>query len=353
MPLMKIASMNAVRVQVKVSERHLALISAGNSARVTTGDGFQIDDVYVSTVFPEEDADTKTGIVEIIIDNLQARLKLNSFVTCEIAVAERAHVLQVDSRAVFEVDGQSYVYRVEKGTVSRTKVSVGAASTDGVEIVDGLADGDQVVVVIVGEDLEELGRLGEETAARSIENVLGLHQVNTTWANGQPEYHIEIDRRRAFELGLTPASVARQAYIALKGGMTREFFNPGNIRHATILVRYEEDQRATPGDLSLATVTTPSGQQVPLDSVAKVVKRSGPTAIERDQMHRSISVIAIYRPAEVRPEPFWQLSCYGPVRARLRRRRWRRRQGRCFCRRKLPPISRSRTTPPPPSPQPE
>lgn len=147
MPLLKIASMNAVRIQVKVSERHLALISQGNPVRVGTADGGHIDDVTVTTVFPEEDAATKTGIVEIILDNADARLKLNSYVTCEIDVAERSDAVQVDPRAVFEVDGQSYVYRVANGTVRKTAVSVGVASSDGVEILDGLVAGDQVVVV--------------------------------------------------------------------------------------------------------------------------------------------------------------------------------------------------------------
>ena len=146
MPLLRIASMNAVRVQVKVSERHLAGIDQHAPVRIRTSEGTLIEDARVNTVFPEEDPETKTGIVEIILDNPGGRLKLNSYVTCEIATVQRENVAMVDSRAPFEVEGQVHVYTVVGGVVHRTKVTLGTRSGEHAEVLEGLEVGDEVVV---------------------------------------------------------------------------------------------------------------------------------------------------------------------------------------------------------------
>jgi len=102
-------------------------------------------------------------------------------------------------------------------------------------------------------------------------------------------------------LGLTVSDVADQAYYALRGGFTNEFFHPENRRQSTVLVRYEQDERATPADLEQVTITTPDGKQVHLKSVAQVEYREAPTLIERDNFLRVVSVMGYYRKRDYRP----------------------------------------------------
>ena len=122
---------------------------------------------------------------------------------------------------------------------------------------------------------------------------------------------MNIDLRRAKELGLTPKEVANQAYYALNGGLTREYFNPPLIRHGTVLLRLEQGDRRNIKDLETlpiilsgngnSTMSLPGAnsflgaRSVPLGSIAKIEESFGPSVIERDNLRRTISVMGYYR----------------------------------------------------------
>jgi HAE1 family hydrophobic/amphiphilic exporter-1 len=149
-------------------------------------------------------------------------------------------------------------------------------------------------VNVYGPDLFELDRLGkevEEVAWKMPE----LFQPSRTWTMGVPDYRIEVNAQRAQEVGLTPESISQQAYYALRGGLTNEFYRLPNLRQNTILVRYEEQARGTVQDLENLYVSTSTGDQIPLKSVANVVQGEAPTAIEHDGLKRVVGVTGYYR----------------------------------------------------------
>jgi len=76
--------------------------------------------------------------------------------------------------------------------------------------------------------------------------------------------------QRAQEVGLTPESISEQAYYALSGGLTNEFYRLPNLRQDTIQVRYEETDRLTGQDLDNLYLTASDGSQIPLKSIATV-----------------------------------------------------------------------------------
>lgn len=153
-----------------------------------------------------------------------------------------------------------------------------------------------VQLVVYGRDLGELAGLGQEVA-RIARETEGLHQVSTSWTLGRPDYELEVDPRRAAEVGLTVEEVANQAYYALKGGYTNEFYRLPNRRQTTILVRYEEHQRRPwPGDLEQLMVHSPLAGPVPLGSLARLRPRLAPTLIEHDGIRRVVTVTGFYRP---------------------------------------------------------
>lgn len=149
-------------------------------------------------------------------------------------------------------------------------------------------------VNIYGPDLNELDRLGAETlnVARKMPE---LFQPGTTWTMGLPDYEIRVDPQRAQEVGLSPESISQQAYYALRGGLTNEFYRLPNLRQSTILVRYEEKDRQSAADLENLYLATPDGRQIPLKSVATIQRRVAPTVIEHDGLRRVIGVTGYYR----------------------------------------------------------
>jgi HAE1 family hydrophobic/amphiphilic exporter-1 len=151
-----------------------------------------------------------------------------------------------------------------------------------------------IQVIFHGPDLEKLAEMGEQ-ARRLAEEIPGFHQVSTSWEYTQPQYHVVVDRARAQELGLSVTDVADQAYYALKGGLTTEFYRLDNRRQFTILLRYRDDQRRDRQDLEHVKIVGKRGEVVPLSSVARIEERRGPTLIERDNFRRVISVLGYYR----------------------------------------------------------
>jgi Cation/multidrug efflux pump len=154
-----------------------------------------------------------------------------------------------------------------------------------------------ISILVTGPDMNIVSRLAEQTADIA-RQTYGMHQVATDWAMSKPDWEIKVDPRRAQELGLTPSQIADQAYYSVTGALTNEYYRLPNIRQRTILVRYDEPQRRGPQDLSLMTITSADGKQVPLKSVAHLEYRDAPTVIGHDQMRRAITVMGYYRKGE-------------------------------------------------------
>ncbi len=158
-----------------------------------------------------------------------------------------------------------------------------------------------IQLLVYGPDLKIVSMLAEQVAEIARRQVPDIYQVATSWGMQQPGYTLKIDPRRAMEHGLTVAEIADQAYYAMRGGFTAEFFRLENRRQSTVLVRYEESDRATPADLEQMTLTAPDGRQVPLKSVASLQYRESPTLIEHDNFRRVVSVMGYYRKADYHP----------------------------------------------------
>lgn len=151
-----------------------------------------------------------------------------------------------------------------------------------------------VEILIYGPDLTTLHRIADQVAAIA-RGVPGMVQVSTSSSGRQPEESMEVDRTLASQLGLTPSEVDMQAYYAMHGGYTTEFFNPANLRHNTILVRYADTDRNTTGNLLYTQIIGKDGQSVPLSAIATVHRDYGPTLIEHDQLRRGVYVLGYYR----------------------------------------------------------
>ncbi|MBI4629938.1 MAG: efflux RND transporter permease subunit, partial [Candidatus Rokubacteria bacterium] len=115
-----------------------------------------------------------------------------------------------------------------------------------------------IQVIFFGPDLEKLAEMGEQ-ARQLAEEIPGFYQVTTSWAHTLPQLHVVVDRARAQEIGLTVGDVADQAYYALKGGLTSEFYRLENKRQFTILLRYRGDQRRDRMDLEQVKIVGKKG----------------------------------------------------------------------------------------------
>ncbi|TAM59425.1 efflux RND transporter permease subunit [bacterium] len=152
-----------------------------------------------------------------------------------------------------------------------------------------------VEVLVKGPDLDQVYQYGRQVEQMAHTDAQGLHDPYLDIVRGVPQYRIDVDEARARALGLTVQDVVGQVYYAVNGGFTGAFFNPGINYHSRILIRYRADQRATKANLAHVLIATPSGEEVPLESVASIHQAIGYNRIHTYDTLYAASVLGYYQ----------------------------------------------------------
>lgn len=92
--------------------------------------------------------DLKEYETEILLDSTDAALKPGVTAHAEILVGEVENELAVPVQAFYSKGGRRYVFRDDKGTISAVPVRTGAVSNEWAAIVEGVNEGDRVLLAI-------------------------------------------------------------------------------------------------------------------------------------------------------------------------------------------------------------
>ncbi|HSX65557.1 MAG TPA: efflux RND transporter permease subunit, partial [Pseudoxanthomonas sp.] len=141
-------------------------------------------------------------------------------------------------------------------------------------------------VELRGQDLETIERAGQKLAAILRGNP-HYADVKSTVEQGFPEIQIRFDQERAGALGLTTRQIADVVVKKVRGEVaTRYSFRDRKI---DVLVRAQENDRASVEDIRRLIVNPGSSRPVTLDAVAEVLSTTGPSEIHRaDQVRVAI-----------------------------------------------------------------
>ncbi len=122
----------------------------------------------------------------------------------------------------------------------------------------------------------------------AIKDVPGLVDLDRSYQPGKPELHVTVDGTRAATLGLSTTTVGATIRTLVNGDTVSRYQDPG--READIVVRLRPEDRARLSDILGLSLTTTTGQSVPLQSIASIDNASGPTALERLNRQPKITV---------------------------------------------------------------
>lgn len=136
-----------VKVQFTVPERNLTDIRVGYPVDVRV-------DAYPDRLFrgeiyaidPQLDVNGRSLTVRARLPNPDLSLRPGLFARVTVQGATRGDVVLVPEGAIVPRGGESFVYRVSDGKVEEAKVSLGRRNAGEVEITNGIAAGDTVVV---------------------------------------------------------------------------------------------------------------------------------------------------------------------------------------------------------------
>ena len=104
-------------------------------------------DAIVARVSPVVDPMTGTFKITIEVSDPSRRLKPGMFGRIDIVYDSREMVLQIPRAAVIDEGGESAVFIVSQDTAERRIIRTGYAEGGNIEVVDGLEDGDEIVIV--------------------------------------------------------------------------------------------------------------------------------------------------------------------------------------------------------------
>lgn len=167
-----------------------------------------------------------------------------------------------------------------------------------VQIVNEFAGGGgvrnaNVQLVIGGPDLKQLEAYSEKLAEVLKKNKDAV-DVDTTLISGKPELQLEVDRKKAADLGVRVGDVS-QALNILVAGQQATTFNDGPNQYE-VRVRSKIDFRNNLESLERMIVPSTKLGVVTLNNVVKAKEATGNSAIDRINRQRQVTIIANTRP---------------------------------------------------------
>jgi len=145
-PIAMIVNQSQVRVAVDVPEKYIGKVFQGQAAAIKV-DAFpdRRFNGKVYRVSPVVDSRSRNTVVEVLVDNSDARLKSGMFAEARLIVASRGSALSVPAGAVVNQDGGDFVFVPAMGAiVSRVPVRTGIRTDEFVQV-SGIKDGADVV----------------------------------------------------------------------------------------------------------------------------------------------------------------------------------------------------------------
>jgi heavy metal efflux system protein len=153
------------------------------------------------------------------------------------------------------------------------------------EALSGVAG--ELVVKIFGPDLGVLQEKAGE-AERVLSGVHGVADLAVEQQFGQPQLRFEIDRAAIARYGLSVSDVNDAVETAVGGKAVTQFLEGERV--FDVRVRFAGATRDNPKALEELPVNAPSGQTVPLGSLARVVSEEGASEISRETNQRRIAI---------------------------------------------------------------
>tara|TARA_R110002096_G_scaffold377631_1_gene571443 strand:+ start:514 stop:3636 length:3123 start_codon:yes stop_codon:yes gene_type:complete len=147
--------------------------------------------------------------------------------------------------------------------------------------IDMLATGIKtpVGIKIAGPKLSEIQKIGKQLE-EILKDVPGTASVYSERVAGGRYIKVDINRERAARYGLNIADVQQVVATAI-GGMNVTHTVEGLERYP-VNIRYPQDYRNSPEQLSLLPIVTSNGQRIALADVATILVEDGPPAIKSE-----------------------------------------------------------------------
>jgi HAE1 family hydrophobic/amphiphilic exporter-1 len=187
-----------------------------------------------------------------------------------------------------EVSQQQLIARTRQLTQPyRTSANIAVQGSSGLSFAGGR--GSAIQYALVGPDLQKI----DDYTAKAVQLMTdspAVVDVDRSYQAGLPELRIEIDRKRAADLGIRVQDIS-QTVNALIAGQEVTTYNAASDQYDVVL-KAQDSFRRTSDSIASATVRTMSGELVQLRNVVTFDEGAGPASIDRLNRQRQITISA-------------------------------------------------------------
>ncbi len=144
-----------------------------------------------------------------------------------------------------------------------------------------------VAVKVFGDDLEILAKKADEIA-KAIKNVEGASDIIIEKTEGLPQMAVKYNRSKIAQYGMNIADLNDVLSLAFSGKIVGTVFE--GEKRFDMVIRSDKNNRTDIQDIQNLYVSTPNGNQIPMQELAEIEYATGPAKISRDNTNRRIVV---------------------------------------------------------------
>jgi membrane fusion protein (multidrug efflux system) len=147
-PIVEVASSGEVELLGNVPAAYLRKIHAGETLRIASDAApGNIFSGRVVALSPAVDAATNAGLMRVRLDNRLGLLRLGMVLSARVPIATHAAVLSVPPQAIYrDEQGRPRIFKVENEKATATEVKIGIETQERVEVLDGVREGEAVIL---------------------------------------------------------------------------------------------------------------------------------------------------------------------------------------------------------------
>ena len=147
-PILHVMQINPLKIIANIQEQYYPAVKLGMPVEIRT-DIFpgEVFAGKVSLIYPALDASTRTFTVEVTVPNGNEKLRPGMFARSTFNMGDKEGIMVPDVAVLKQVgSSERYLYVVKDGKAERRSVKVGRQIGSDVDILSGVADGEQIAV---------------------------------------------------------------------------------------------------------------------------------------------------------------------------------------------------------------
>ena len=147
-PIALVVDIDKVRIALDIPEKYIPKVSLGQEAKIMV-------DAYPQEIFtgkatkisPLVNLENRAAPIEISLDNQGHRLKSGMFASVSLIIEKHPSVPVILKEAILGKEPDAYVYLIEDNKAVAKKITLGIHSGPYYEVLEGIKEGDSVVIV--------------------------------------------------------------------------------------------------------------------------------------------------------------------------------------------------------------